>query len=147
MSKYLIDQIDQTHNIHIRTLTEIVSVEGGEKIEAVVLRDACSGEDQTCPTSSVFVFIGAEPHTDWLGDSVRRDKNGFILTGPDLLTSEGKRPEGWSLKRDPYLLETSVPGVFAAGDVRHGAMRRVAAGVGTGSMAVQLIHEYLADVR
>ena len=147
MSKYLIDQIDQTHNIHVRTLTEIVSVEGGEKIEAVVLRDACSGEDQTCPTSSVFVFIGAEPHTEWLGDSVRRDKNGFILTGPDLLTSEGKRPEGWSLKRDPYLLETSVPGVFAAGDVRHGAMRRVAAGVGTGSMSVQLIHEYLADVR
>jgi thioredoxin reductase (NADPH) len=93
----------------------------------------------------MFIFIGALPRTDWLGDLVERDERGFVLTGPDLL-HEGKRPRGWKLDRDPFLLETNVPGIFAVGDVRHGSVKRVASGVGEGSVAVQFIHQYLSKV-
>jgi thioredoxin reductase (NADPH) len=96
------------------------------------------------PASSLFVFIGAAPRTDWLGDVVQRDEHGFILTGRDL-AGDGGKPRGWPLDREPYLLETSVPGVFCAGDVRHQSMKRVASAVGEGSIAVQLTHRYLAD--
>ena len=93
----------------------------------------------------MFVFIGAEPHTDWLAGVVERDARGFIYTGSDLLRS-GKRPAGWTLEREPFLLETSVPGIFAAGDVRHGSVKRVASGVGEGSIAIQFVHKYLSTV-
>jgi len=97
------------------------------------------------PANSVFIFIGARPGTDWLGDLVERDDRGFILTGPDLIR-DGKRVKGWTLDRDPFLLETNVPGIFAVGDVRHGSVKRVASGVGEGSVAVQFIHQYLSKV-
>lgn len=97
------------------------------------------------PASSVFIFIGALPRTDWLGDGIARDDRGFILTGPDLKRGED-RPKGWTLDRDPFLLETNVPGVFAVGDVRYGSVKRVASGVGEGSVAVQFIHQYLSKV-
>jgi thioredoxin reductase (NADPH) len=93
----------------------------------------------------MFIFIGAQPRTDWLGDVVERDDRGFVLTGPDLLWG-GSRPKGWTLDRDPFLLETNVPGIFAVGDVRHGSVKRVASGVGEGSVAVQFIHQYLSKV-
>jgi thioredoxin reductase (NADPH) len=97
------------------------------------------------PASAMFIFIGAQPRTDWLADLVERDDHGFILTGPDLI-QDGDHPKGWSLDRDPYLLETNVPGLFAVGDVRHGSVKRVASGVGEGSVAVQFIHQYLSKV-
>jgi thioredoxin reductase (NADPH) len=93
----------------------------------------------------MFIFIGALPQTDWLGDLVQRDERGFILTGPDLMW-DGHRPRGWTLERDPFLLETNIPGLFAVGDVRHGSVKRVASGVGEGSVAVQFIHQYLSKV-
>jgi thioredoxin reductase (NADPH) len=97
------------------------------------------------PTNSIFIFIGALPRTDWLGDLVERDERGFLLTGPDLIR-DGQHPKGWTLDRDPFLLETNVPGIFAVGDVRHGSVKRVASGVGEGSVAVQFIHQYLSKV-
>ena len=106
---------------------------------------AATGTVEQVPAGSVFVFIGAEPRTEWLDGFVERDERGFILTGPDL-PRQGKHPRGWPLERDPFLLETSVPGVFAVGDVRHGSVKRVASGVGEGSIAVQFVHRYLAEV-
>jgi thioredoxin reductase (NADPH) len=101
-----------------------------------------TGEDQRVGAVALFVFIGAQPHTDWLDGVVDRDRNGFILTGADLL-HDGKPPQTWTLERDPGLLETSVPGIFAVGDVRHGSIKRVASGVGEGSIAIQFVHQYL----
>jgi len=97
------------------------------------------------PASSMFIFIGALPRTDWLAGTVERDERGFLLTGPDLMHG-GERPKGWTPDRDPFLLETNVPGIFAVGDVRHGSVKRVASGVGEGSVAVQFIHQYLSKV-
>jgi thioredoxin reductase (NADPH) len=99
----------------------------------------------TAAASSLFIFIGALPRTDWLDGLIERDTNGFILTGPDLM-KDGKRPRGWPLDRDPGLLETSIPGIFAVGDVRHGSVKRVASGVGEGSIAIQFVHQYLNEV-
>jgi len=104
-----------------------------------------TGKTERVPASSVFIFIGALPRTDWLGGLVERDERGFLLTGPDLIRN-GERPKGWPLDRDPFLLETNVPGIFAVGDVRHGSVKRVASGVGEGSVAVQFIHQYLSKV-
>ena len=97
------------------------------------------------PAQSLFIFIGAAPHTDWLGDRVVRDGRGFIISGSDL-SMNGQRPRGWRLERDPYLLETSIPGIFVAGDVRHGSIKRCASAVGEGSIAVQFVHQYLREV-
>jgi thioredoxin reductase (NADPH) len=145
MSQYLIDQIESTSNIEVRTLTTVVEVKGDQHLEAIVLADAKTGEKQVVSAKSLFIFIGASPRTEWLDGIVQRDRQGFILTGPDLIR-DGKRPKGWTLDRDPFLLETSVPGIFAAGDVRYGSVKRVASGVGEGAIAVQFIHRYLSKV-
>lgn len=145
MSQYLIDQIKRTPNIEVETHTRVVEVHGEERLEAISIYCGDSNETNRVPANSVFVFIGAEPQTDWLAGVVERDERGFVLTGVDLIR-DGKRPRGWPLERNPYWMETSVPGIFAAGDVRHGSVKRVASGVGEGSIAVQFIHQYLSAV-
>jgi thioredoxin reductase (NADPH) len=142
MSQYLIDQIKRTPNIQVETRARVVEVHGDSRLEAISIHCGDSGQIERVSANSLFVFIGAEPNTDWLAGVVERDERGFILTGADLMR-DGKRPRGWPLDRDPYLTETSVPGIFAAGDVRHGSVKRVASGVGEGAMAVQFIHQYL----
>ncbi len=145
MSQYLIDQIQETANIQLWTRASVAEVHGGTHLEEISVLCSDTNKVERVPASSMFIFIGALPRTDWLGDPIQRDDRGFILTGPDLMKS-GQRPKGWTLERDPFLLETSVPGVFAVGDVRHGSVKRVASGVGEGSVAVQFIHNYLSKV-
>ncbi|GAA0799253.1 FAD-dependent oxidoreductase [Spirilliplanes yamanashiensis] len=142
MSYYLIQQLAAIDNIHVRTRTQVVGAHGDEHLAEITLNDDKTGTTTTVPCGSMFVFIGAEPRTDWLGDIVARDDRGFVFTGPDLLT-DGKRPRGWDRDRDPFYLESSVPGIFAAGDVRAGSVKRVASAVGEGAMAVTLVHRYL----
>ncbi len=146
MSKYLIDEIENTANITVRACTQVVEASGENSLESLTLADANTGEKETVPATALFIMIGADPHTDWLGDAVLRDEHGFLLTGSELVR-DGKRPKGWTADRDPMLLETSVPGVFAAGDVWRGSVKRVAFGVGSGAMAVSLIHQYLSKVK
>lgn len=141
MSKYLIDEIERTSNIVLETETQVVEVEGEERLEAIRLRGP--QDERRLPATSLFVFIGAEPGADWLPASILRDEKGFVLAGPDL-RRDGKLPESWREPREPFLLETSVPGVLVAGDVRHGSVKRVASAVGEGSIAVQFAHQYLA---
>jgi thioredoxin reductase (NADPH) len=141
MSQYLVQQIEQTPTIRVLTSTQVVEVLGDDHLEQVVLRDG-TGES-TVAADGLFIFVGAVPHTDFLRGVVALNPQGFVLTGPDI-TGDGTRPKGWPLDRDPYLLECSVPGIFAAGDVRHGAVRRVASAVGQGSIAISLVHQYLA---
>jgi thioredoxin reductase (NADPH) len=141
MSKYLIDEIVRTSNIVVEASTQVLEAVGDERLKAVRLRSP-AGEREV-PASSLFVFIGAAPVTAWLPQSLERDDKGFLLAGPDLRV-DGKWPEGWREAREPFLLESSVPGVFVAGDVRHGSVKRVASAVGEGSIAVQLVHQYLA---
>jgi thioredoxin reductase (NADPH) len=143
MSQYLIDQIRRIPNIRIRLQVEVVAARGGEHLEAVTIADRLSGKQEELPANFLFIFIGAQPHTDWVGPSVARDDRGFILSGLDLVPG-GARPRDWPLDRDPFPLETSVPGVFVAGDVRHSYIKRVAAAVGEGAMAVSLVHQSLA---
>lgn len=145
MSQYLIDQIQRTPNIEVVTGARVAEVHGTERLEAISIHCGGSNETNRVPATSLYVFIGAEPRTDWLAGVVERDERGFILTGADLALN-GKRPLGWPLDRDPYWMETNVPGIFAAGDVRHGSVKRVASGVGEGSIAVQFIHQYLSAV-
>ena len=146
MSRYLIHQIDETPNIHVLLNSKVTEVQGENRLESIIITNAQTGQLQTVPASALYIFIGAVPHTDAAAGLIERDANGFILTGPDLMQNGHKRPSGWTLDRQPFLLETSVPGIFAAGDVRHGSMKRVAAGVGEGSIAVQLVHQYLKRV-
>jgi thioredoxin reductase (NADPH) len=143
MSRYLIDQIGKTKNIRLRPLSELASVEGVGRVERVTLRSVVDGSCRTEETDAVFVFIGTRPRTEWLPATVLRDAKGFVLTGRDVLVAEGYA-KTWKERREPLPLETSVPGVFAAGDVRAGAMNRVASAVGEGSMVVRLAHDYLA---
>ena len=145
MSKYLIEQIKSTTNIHVEYNARVLEVHGGDRLESVSILCDVSGEVNRVSANSLFVFIGAEPRTAWLDGVVHRDERGFILTGSDLLKS-GKRPTCWTLERDPSLLETSVPGVFAVGDVRSGSVKRVASGVGEGSVAIQFVLRYLSNV-
>ena len=142
MSKYLIDQIAGTSNIAVETDSEIVEALGDKRLEALRIRSP-RGEE-TRPASSIFLFIGAAPQTEWLPESIMRDANGFVLSGRDLRI-EGHLPRTWQEDREPYLLETSLPGVFVAGDVRHGSIKRAASAVGEGSIAVQFMHQYLAQ--
>ena len=145
MSQYLINQIADTENIEVCTHTEVVEAHGEKRLEALTLKNNTTGQTEKVPAAALFLFIGAVPHTEMVASLVKRNKAGFILTGPDMFEDDGK-PSGWTLKRDPYLLETSVPGIFAAGDVRHGAVRRVASAVGQGAIAVNLVHQYLKTV-
>lgn len=146
MSQYLIDQIRETPNITVELNTVVKEVHGENRLEAITVRCSASGETTTHPAASLFIFIGAQPKTDWLGDVVERDERGFILSGRDLMRENGKPPKGWNLDRDPFLLETSVPGVFVVGDVRKNSVKRVASGVGEGSVAISFVHQYLAHV-
>jgi thioredoxin reductase (NADPH) len=142
MSQYLVEQIEAVPNIEVHTCTEVVGGAGDDHLEHLTLRNANTGATRSVAAHYLFVFIGAEPRTAWLGDAVERDDHGFVLTGPDLLRG-GRRPVGWDLDRVPYHLEASAPGVFAAGDVRAGSIKRVASAVGEGAMAVALVHRYL----
>jgi thioredoxin reductase (NADPH) len=145
MSQYLIDQIEKTPVIEVFTKTRVVEVHGEERLQEISIACDTTGSVQKVPATALFVFIGAEPQTDWLDGTVECDERGFVLTGPDL-TRSGKRPERWPLEREPGLLETNVPGIFAVGDVRHGSIKRVASGVGEGSVAIQFVHQYLSKV-
>jgi thioredoxin reductase (NADPH) len=145
MSQYLIDQIKHTPNIQIWAHASVAEVHGETHLEEISFLCSDTNKIERVPASAMFIFIGALPRTDWLADVIERDERGFILTGPDLMRN-GQRPKGWPLERDPFLLETNVPGVFAVGDVRHGSVKRVASGVGEGSVAVQFIHQYLSKV-
>jgi thioredoxin reductase (NADPH) len=145
MSQYLIDQIKDTHNIQLWTHASVSEVHGDTHLEEISVLCSDTDKIERVPASSMFIFIGALPRTEWLGDLVERDERGFLLTGSDLIR-DGQRTKGWTLDRDPFLLETNVPGIFAVGDVRHGSIKRVASGVGEGSVAVQFIHQYLSKV-
>ncbi len=145
MSEYLVKQVEGRGNIEVRLNSSVVEVEGEDHLERITIKSAASEEAEVVPTQALFIFIGAAPHTDWLDGVVERDERGFILAGPDL-SRHGERPRGWKLDRDPYLLETSLPGIFVAGDVRHGSIKRCASAVGEGSIAVQFVHQYLKEV-
>jgi thioredoxin reductase (NADPH) len=147
MSAYLVDKVRATPNISVAMHTEVVDGHGRQRLEALTLRDRHTGATRTVPASAMFILIGAEPRTDWLEGVVERDERGYVLTGRDLVGADGRPPAGWPLERPPLPLETSLPGVFAAGDVRYRSIKRVASAVGEGSIAVQLVHEYLADPR
>ena len=146
ISDYLVQKIEATPNISVVLHTEVVEGHGRQRLEGLTLRDRHTGATRTVPASAVFVLIGAEPHTDWLEGVVERDERGYVLTGSDL-QRDGRLPDSWPLERPPLSLETSLPGVFAAGDVRYRSIKRVASAVGEGSIAVTLVHEYLADLQ
>ena len=145
MSQYLVDEIGNTPNIVVRTCSEVVEAHGDERLESLTISNSTTGERETVPASTMFIFIGAAPCTNWLAGVVERDPQGFICSGTEVMEN-GKRPQGWAEDRDPYLLETSVPGIFVAGDVRRQSVKRCASAVGEGSMAVMFIHQHLATV-
>jgi thioredoxin reductase (NADPH) len=145
MSQYLIDQIKKLPNVEVWTESEVIEAHGSDHLEELSIQNRASNEIRRVPASGLFIFIGATPETEWLNSTVAMDDRGFILTGPALSQGDS-RPKGWKLDRDPFLLETGIPGVFAAGDVRHGSVKRVASGVGEGSVVVQMVHQYLAKV-
>ena len=141
MSHYLVEQLRSKHNVLVRVRSDVVAVRGDAHLESLDIREAESGLTETCDAAALYVFIGADAETKWLPESISRDKLGFILTGDDVV-----RAGCWPGERDPYLLETSVPGIFACGDVRSRSVKRVAAGVGEGSMAIAFVHQFLANV-
>jgi thioredoxin reductase (NADPH) len=144
MSRYLITQLHETPNVQIHTGTTVLEAMGGDRLEAIRVRDEASGREEVLPAPALFIFIGATARTEWLDGVVDLDPKGYILTGPDLM-HQGKRPRGWGERRDPFLLEASSPGVFVAGDVRHRSIKRIASAVGEGAMAVQFVHGHLAS--
>ena len=145
MSQYLVDQIYAAENIDVLVRTEVLEAKGEDRLEAITVRNNESGEVHTVPAAAMFIFVGAIPHTDMISGVVETDDFGFIVTGEDLVRN-GRGQSGWNLVRDPFLLETSVPGIFAAGDVRQDTVRRVASAVGQGSMAISFVHQYLKTV-
>jgi thioredoxin reductase (NADPH) len=144
MSHYLVERIQQIPNIVVEPHTEVVEVHGDERLSTISIRHHDTGDVERRDAGAMFIFIGAEPHTEWLDGTLRRDGKGFLLTGQTLMT-DGKRPADWTLPRDPYLLETNIAGVFAVGDVRDGAVRRVANSVGEGSIVLYFIRQYMAN--
>jgi thioredoxin reductase (NADPH) len=144
MSQYLVDRIREAPNVEVRLHSEVSGARGDGHLEHLTIRDRSTGAQEEVPATWLFVFIGAAPRTEWLGSAVARSRHGFVITGHDLL-APGVSPS-WSLERPPLTLETSVPGVFAAGDVRLESMKRVASAVGEGAMAVASVHGYLATV-
>lgn len=144
MSHYLVERIATIPKIGLIPNSEVSAVHGGERLERITVQHHDTGVTEDLPAAALFIFIGAEPHTEWLEGTVRRDAKGFLITGPNLIEN-GKRPAGWTAGRDPYLLETSVPGVFAVGDVRDGAVRRVANSVGEGSIVLYFVRQYLRN--
>jgi thioredoxin reductase (NADPH) len=142
MSEYLIREIDAAPNIAVRCRVAVTGGTGQNRLESLTLTDLESGEAETVGAGALFVLIGAEPRTQWLPDTVRRDQSGFVVTGTDLL-EDGRPPGDWPLRRLPMFLESSLPGVFAVGDVRYGSVKRVASAVGEGSIAIRLVHDYL----
>jgi len=145
MSHYLIAQLASKANVKIEVLSQVVAVEGSDHLEAIVIEDRRSGERRRQPTDALFVFIGADAKTSWLPPAVICDERGYVCTGRDVTDLVAQHNGTWPLERDPYLLETSVPGVFSVGDVRHGSIKRVASGVGEGSMAIAFIHQYFSE--
>jgi thioredoxin reductase (NADPH) len=144
MSRYLIDELAKTKNVEVRPRTVVEAAEGDGHLERVRLKNLDTGEVETCGAAALFIFIGAVPRTEWLADLVERDEHGFIPTGPDIPRVNG-RVKDWPLAREPYLLEASVPGIFVAGDVRAGSVKRIASSVGDGSVSVQFVHRFLAE--
>lgn len=145
MSQYLVDQIGATENIEVRERTIVESITGESQLDGITLRDINTDQTESLSAAAMFIFIGAVPHSEMVAGVVKRNRAGFVLTGANL-SRDGKRPRGWPLQRDPYPLECSVPGIFAAGDVRQGAVRRVASAVGEGAIAVSQVHQYLRTV-
>jgi len=145
MSQYLIDQIKQTKNIRVEYNSSVTEAHGDERLEAISVYCTESDETNIYPANSLFVLIGAMPHTNWLEGVIERDERGFIITGAELVR-DGKMPKGWTLDRAPSLLETNIAGIFAVGDVRKGSVKRVASGVGEGSVAISFVHQYLSKV-
>ena len=144
MSDYLVKELQANDAIAVRLGTQVVGAGGAGRLEQLTLHHAHSGATETVPAAALFILIGAHPRTEWLAGTLDREEHGFVLTGPDLLQG-GQPPSAWPLDRPPRLLETSLPGVFAAGDVRHRSIKRVASAVGEGSIAVQLVHDYLGE--
>jgi thioredoxin reductase (NADPH) len=140
-----VDRIEAAENVQVWTNTVVKSVRGEKRLESIELEDGQTGDVRTLPAEALFIFVGTTPKSGIVTGLLERDERGFILTGPDLLRG-GQRPKTWDRDRDPFLLETSVPGIFAAGDVRSGSTKRVAAAVGEGSAAVGMIHKYLESV-
>jgi thioredoxin reductase (NADPH) len=145
MSQYLVDRINETANIIVLPNTVVAGVGGNGRLESIDIRDAAGGETRTLPAAAMFIFVGSAPRTSMVAELVERDRDGFMLTGREVMRN-GRGPKGWTADRDPFLFETSVPGVFAVGDARRGSGKRVAAAVGEGSAAVSAIHEYLRTV-
>jgi thioredoxin reductase (NADPH) len=145
MSQYLEDQIAATKNIAVRLSTSVLEVKGTGRCETITLMNNKTCARETVAASALLFYVGAIPYTDWLGGGIERDAQGYIYSGVHLIR-EGKRPSGWTPDRDPFMLETSVPGIFVAGDVRHASTKGVTSGVGEGAMAVKLIHQYLRTV-
>ena len=145
MSAYLVQELERADNITVRLRTEVTEVHGAGRLEGLTIRDRAAKGTEDLTAAALFIMIGAEPHTDWLAATIEWDDRGFLLTGRDLLR-DGRPPSGWPLDRPPLLLETSLPGVFAAGDIRHGSVKRVAAAVGEGATAIQLVHSYLNEM-
>lgn len=142
MSRYLVERIRRSPNIVVRTNHTVVGAQGSGRLESLVIQDLSTGQTEQLPAEGLFIFIGASPRTEWLSDVVERDPEGFVLTGQEL-TCDGRSPPEWPLKREPYRLESSTPGVFVAGDVRQGSVKRLACAVGEGAMAVKHIHQYI----
>jgi thioredoxin reductase (NADPH) len=145
LSQYLVDRIHSSPNVRVFKKSRVVALDGGETLQSITIENLETGEPKVYPTRLLFVCIGGEPHTQWAEEvGIQRDEGGYLITGPDLLIKGGGTPSNWPLDRNPYYLETSMPGVFAAGDVRHGSIKRCASAVGEGAMAVAFVHRYLA---
>ena len=141
MSQYLVHQINETSNIGVWLNAVVTEVNGDDRLVSITIQNTKTGEQQSVPAAGMFIYIGANPHTDWLEGILQRDNHGFVLTGSNL--ENNRLPHSWMIDRNPFLLETNIHGIFAAGDVRHGSIKRIAARVGEGSTSIQPIHQYL----